>query len=104
MNSTPYNVSIVALREELLSGGLVDTHYHVGPELIPRFYDVEKLARVASQHDATLVLKNHTYSTTPLAALARSKYNAKFLGSVVLNRFVGGMNKDAIVGAISGNG
>jgi hypothetical protein len=56
-----------ALREE----GVVDTHYHVGPELIVRRYDVKMLADVAVPFGATLVLKNHTYPTTPLAALAR---------------------------------
>jgi hypothetical protein len=92
-----------ALKEELRTAGVVDTHYHVGPELIVRRYDVKALADVAAPFGATLVLKNHTYPTTPLAALARAKFGANFLGGVVLNRYVGGLNPQAIDGARSGN-
>ena len=88
-----------ALREE----GVVDTHYHVGPELIVRRYDVKMLADVAVPFGATLVLKNHTYPTTPLAALARAQFNARFFGGVVLNRYVGGLNPQAVESARSGN-
>jgi hypothetical protein len=91
------------LVEALRSCGIVDTHYHVGPELLPRRYDVVSLAEVARRWNATLVLKNHTYSTTPLASLARARYGARFLGSIVLNRFVGGLNPDAVSSALSGN-
>lgn len=92
-----------ALRQELRDAGVVDTHYHVGPELIVRRYDVKSLADVAAPFGATLVLKNHTYPTTPLAALARARFGARFLGGVVLNRYVGGLNPQAIEGARSGN-
>lgn len=91
------------LFEAIRARGIVDTHYHVGPELVDRRYDVATLAEAARACGMTLVLKNHTYPTTPLAALARARYGVRFLGSVVLNRFVGGLNPDAIVGAASGN-
>ena len=91
------------LSEELLACGLVDTHYHVGPEFLNRRYDVSSLAEAAKRHDITLVLKNHTYPTTPLASLARERFGVRFLGSVVLNRYVGGLNPDAVYGAASGN-
>lgn len=91
------------LHETLRASGLVDTHYHVGPELLPRRYNVATLAAAAAGWNATLVLKNHTYPTTPLASLARAEYGVRFVGSVVLNRFVGGLNADAVLGAHSGN-
>lgn len=91
------------LFRQIRSDGIVDTHYHVGPELVDRRYDVATLAEAARACDMTLVLKNHTYPTTPLAALARSRFGVRFLGSVVLNRFVGGLNADAVYGAASGN-
>lgn len=91
------------LSDALLSCGLVDTHYHIGPELLDRRYDVSTLADAARRHGMTVVLKNHTYATTPLASLARSKFGVRFLGSVVLNRYVGGLNPDAVYGAASGN-
>jgi hypothetical protein len=95
--------TIGALKEELRQAGVVDTHYHVGPELIVRRYDVKTLADAATPFGATLVLKNHTYPTTPLAALARARFGARFLGGVVLNQYVGGLNPHAIEGARSGN-
>ncbi len=91
------------LAARLAEAGVVDTHYHVGPELLPRRYHVESLARAAQPWNATVVLKNHTYATTPLASLARAVYGVQFLGSVVLNRFVGGLSPDAIHSAMSGN-
>lgn len=91
------------LVSQLRRAGVVETHYHIGPELLPRRYDVAALAECAREWGATIVLKNHTYPTTPLAALARAHYGVRFLGSVVLNRFVGGLNPDAVLGAVSGN-
>jgi hypothetical protein len=97
------NDAVATLREELRHSGVVDTHYHIGPELIVRRYDVKTLADAAAPFGATLVLKNHTYPTTPLASLARARFGAKFLGGVVLNQYVGGLNPQAIEGARSGN-
>ncbi len=91
------------LAERLFAAGVVDTHFHIGPELLPRRYDVVELARRARDWNATLLMKNHTYPTTPLASLARRHQNARLLGGVVLNRFVGGLNPDAVVSAVSGN-
>jgi hypothetical protein len=91
------------LPQALREAGVVDTHYHVGPELIVRRYDVKMLADVAAPFGATLVLKNHTYPTTPLAALARAQFNSRFFGGVVLNRYVGGLNPQAVESAMSGN-
>lgn len=93
----------MSLSERLLQEGLVDTHYHIGPELMPRRYDVATLAAAVRPLKMTVVLKNHTYPTTPLAALARAHHEARILGGVVLNRFVGGLNPDAVLGAASGN-
>jgi hypothetical protein len=97
------NPNDALLIAELQETGLVDTHFHVGPEFLDRRYNLHSLAEAARSSNMTLVLKNHTYSTTPLAALARATFGVRFLGSVVLNRFVGGLNPDAILGAQSGN-
>src|SRR5262249_27747557 len=92
----------MGLEDELKSGGLVDTHYHIGPELLPRRDDVASLAEAARPWNAVIVLKNHTYPTTPLGALAGERFGVRSLGGVVLNRFVGGLNADAVHGAASG--
>jgi hypothetical protein len=91
------------LAEQLREAGIVDTHFHIGPELLPRRYDVVELAEAARSWNATLVLKNHTYPTTPLASYARRHEAVRFIGSTVLNRFVGGLSVDAIASAESGN-
>ena len=91
------------LAERLREAGVVDTHFHVGPEFIKRRYDVLGLAEAAREWNATLVLKNHTYPTTPLASLARKQTGVRLLGGTVLNRFVGGLNPDAVWSAVSGN-
>ncbi len=91
------------LAERLREAGIVDTHFHVGPELLPRRYDVAELADAARDWNATLVLKNHTYPTTPLASYARRHAGVRFLGGTVLNRFVGGLSADAVASAASGN-
>ncbi len=91
------------LEATLRTSGVVDTHYHVGPELVVRRYDVKTLADVAAPFGATLVLKNHTYPTTPLASLARARFRANFFGGVVLNNYVGGLNPAAVESAVSGN-
>lgn len=101
----PYimKVSSEKLKEIIVDNGIVDTHYHVGPEIIPRKYNVATLSQAVKEVNATIVLKNHTYATTPLAALGRHEYQANLIGSIVLNNFVGGLNTEAIRSAISGN-
>lgn len=90
-------------QELLIEAGVVETHYHVGPELVARRYDVESLAEAVRPFGAAMVLKNHTYATTPLASLARQRHGVQFYGGVVLNSYVGGLNPAAVAGAVSGN-
>ena len=92
-----------ALWSRIVEQGLVDTHFHIGPEFVPRKYDVLTLAEAARSVNATMVLKCHTWPTTPLAALARLEFKVDFLGSVVLNRGVGGLNHHAVRAAATGN-
>ncbi len=102
MNKRPETRSM-ELADRLREAGVVDTHFHVGPEIVPRRYDVAELAEAARTWNATLVLKNHTYPTTPLASFARRHKDVRLLGGTVLNRFVGGLNADAVISAASGN-
>ena len=97
------NKSTLDLADKLREAGVVDTHFHVGPEFIRRRYDVAGIAEAARPWNATLVLKNHTYPTTPLASFARRHAGVQLLGGTVLNRFVGGLNPDAVWSALSGN-
>ena len=83
--------------------GIVETHFHVGPEVIPRRYDILELARTVREANATLVAKNHMFATTALSALARHHTGARLLGGIVLNNYVGGLNPDAIHAAAAAN-
>ena len=46
---------IESLWSTIVARGLVDTHFHIGPEFVPRKYDVISLARAAREIDATMV-------------------------------------------------
>jgi hypothetical protein len=83
--------------------GIVETHFHVGPEFVDRRYDIADLARDVAGLGALLVAKNHTYATAPLASFARNRLGADMAGGIVLNRFVGGVSPYAVLGAASGN-
>jgi len=82
---------------------MIDLHFHIGPEFVRRKENVISLAKSLSEKNVGAVIKNHCFSTTPLASLARSLYDIDIYGSVTLNYYVGGMNRYAILGAISGN-
>src|SRR5438552_8554340 len=74
---------------------VVDFHVHVGPEVLTRRYDVLSLADEAARAGFGAVLKHHSISTAPLAALARA-CGVTMAGGVVLNRGVGGFNPHAV--------
>lgn len=77
--------------------GAYDLHIHGGPEPIPRKYDFVTMSRrMAEAGMAGFVAKSHFYSTVPYAVLAE-QYGAPVIwGSVTLNRFVGGINPNAV--------
>ena len=76
----------------------IDLHVHIGPEIIPRKYSVEKLRESEQGKIRGMVLKNHFYPTTPLSYAAKNQ-GIKLFGSIVLNNFVGGLNPDAVYAA-----
>lgn len=73
-------------------------HLHIGPEIIPRKYTVEKLDKEEDDKLYGAVLKNHFYPTSPLIKAVKT-CNLKMFGSVVLNNAVGGFNKEVIFSA-----
>lgn len=74
----------------------VDTHFHIGPEIIPRKYNVETLVKNEAGKIRAIVLKNHFYPTIPLINSIKQNKRLKLIGSIVLNNFVGGLNPEAI--------
>ncbi len=76
----------------------VDLHLHIGPEFIPRKYNVKSLIEEESGKIKGCVLKNHFYNTSNLFGVLERK-KMKLYGGIVLNNFIGGLNADAIYGA-----
>lgn len=75
----------------------IDIHIHIGPEIIPRKYTVSELIKAEAGKIGGMVLKNHFYPTTSFIRETKNKKNLKLFGSIVLNNFVGGLNKEAIL-------
>lgn len=78
--------------------GLIDTHFHSGPDVFGRALDDEQGAQLYRDHGmGALVLKNHVVPTADRAWFVR-KHLARInvFGGVVLNAAVGGINPDAV--------
>ena len=74
----------------------IDLYVHIGPEVIPRKYTVEKLIREEEGKIAGMALKNHFYPTMPLIKSASIKTKLKLFGGLALNNAVGGLNSEAL--------
>jgi hypothetical protein len=81
---------------------ILDLHVHVGPELIKRKYTMDSLAEEADASGIGFAAKNHFRTTTADAARLSDKVKIPVVGSVTLNLAVGGINAQAIRGALSG--
>lgn len=78
--------------------GALDIHVHAAPSLFPRWGDGAAVARAcAAAGMAGVVLKSHHGSSVEAAAAARAAApGLRVLGGLVLNRFTGGLNPDAV--------
>jgi hypothetical protein len=79
-----------------------DLHVHVAPDMRERKLDAVELVQNASKLDLKgVVLKSHIFSTTEIAFLLNRLYpNFKSYGSITLNFPVGGLNPQAVEGAL----
>jgi len=83
--------------EYILQGG-VDLHTHAGPDVYDRSVDQIELAENAKKEKmAAVVLKNH-FCPTFFAAqqVAQKVPGIRVFGGLVLNKYVGGFNVDAV--------
>ena len=78
--------------------GLIDTHFHSGPDVFGRSLDDEQGAQLYKDHGMEgLVLKNHMVPTADRAWFVRKHLTGiKVFGGIVLNAAVGGINPDAV--------
>lgn len=94
--------------ERISLEGVVDMHFHTAPDLRPRRYDDLALCDAAAGAGArAVVLKSHLGDTAARAFLAnrycREKHpgsSFQAIGSITLNRCVGGINPDAVENAL----
>jgi len=81
---------------------IFDLHVHVGPELLSRRYTVETLAEEAERDFFGFVAKNHFQPTTAWTSRISHHYHVPIMGSITLNKGVGGINPEAVRAALSG--
>ena len=87
-----------AQEAEVSLEGVVDLHFHTGPDSRPRSVDDIEASRLAAEAGLRAVLlKNHFTMTADRAALAMGQVDGlEIFGGVVLNRSVGGLNPEAV--------
>jgi len=90
--------------EDLIRDGkrILDLHVHVGPEFLNRRYTIDSLASEGQREGFGFVAKNHFQPTTAWAARLAPRSSVPVIGSVVLNRGVGGIHVEAVRAALSG--
>lgn len=81
---------------------ILDLHVHVGPEFIPRRYSIKTLAEEAQREQFGFVAKNHFQPTTAWATMISANYKIPIIGSITLNKGVGGISHEAVRAALSG--
>ena len=86
----------------LMDKPIFDLHVHVGPELLSRRYTVETLAEEAQHEFFGFVAKNHFQPTTAWTSRISDQYRLPIMGSITLNKGVGGINPEAVRAALSG--
>ena len=82
---------------ELLHGS-IDMHLHSGPDVFPCRVDALEAAKQARQAGMrAIVIKNHSYPTTPLAmTVGQLVPEVAVFGSICLDYDIGGLNADAL--------
>ena len=84
--------------EEISLEGVVDLHFHTGPDSRPRSVDDIEASRLAAEAGMrAILLKNHFTMTADRAAIAMRQVDGlEIFGGLVLNRAVGGINPEAV--------
>lgn len=83
--------------------GIVDVHYHAGPDVYRRRLTTGGAGRAYAEVDAWVVVKSHLGSTAAQAWEARQE-GLPVSGSVVLNRLAGGIRPQVVEQAVYAHG
>jgi len=78
----------------------IDIHYHAGPDLYLRRYDVFEAGKKYQQLKGAVVLKSHLGPTTVQATLAQ-RQGLPVFPSIVLNKIAGGIHYRPVMQALS---
>jgi hypothetical protein len=87
------------MRDDEIAGIIkesIDLHFHIGPDILPRKYNVEDLIREEAGKIRGVALKSHSFPTIALINAAEGKDGITLVGSITLNYFMGGFNESAI--------
>lgn len=74
----------------------IDLHIHIGPEIIPRKFDLPKLLKLEKGKLKGLGVKNHFFTTSSMTRTSKNTKGPFVVDSVVLNNYIGGFNPDII--------
>jgi len=74
----------------------IDLHVHVGPEIIPRKFDLPTLLQSEKSKLKGIGIKNHFSATVFMARPSLKNDSPTIVDSVTLNNYVGGFNADII--------
>jgi hypothetical protein len=85
---------------ELLEGG-IDLHLHTSPDIFPRrLNDIEAAVQAKEAGLQGIVLKNHFFPTVERAILGKEQTGFNLIGSITLNKTIGGLNPYAVEMAV----
>ncbi|MEZ2390286.1 DUF6282 family protein [bacterium RCC_150] len=77
--------------------GAIDLHTHPAPDIVPRSQTIaETIEDFSTAGFAGFVVKSHVASTASLCAATSNEQSATAIGSIALNRPVGGLNPAAV--------
>ena len=86
--------------KKILNGGY-DLHLHTSPDIFPRkLNDIDAALFAKEAGLKGIVLKNHFSPTSERAQIASEKTDFNVIGSITLNRTVGGLNPEAVEAAL----
>jgi hypothetical protein len=85
-----------------LMRGAIDCHVHTSPSIFPRLLDDAEMARVAVDYGMrAFVTKDHDMITTGRAYYVNKMIpGVQTIGTVILNRSIGGLNPDVVEAGI----
>lgn len=79
----------------------IDLHVHVGPEIIPRLFTVPELVRKERGKLRGAAVKNHFFPTSAQEAGETGAF--RLINSIVLNRYQGGIDHNAVLASAQMN-